>query len=189
MRKTRNIRLQPKLLLGLVIMAAIFGMTLAPTISQLYRVRMEEYYSNLAFGQASIAAELIDGDRIDKCYVDREKDAYYEEIHRYLLNAKQNMGLTYFYVVVPEEDVMVYIWDAGVPGEGGVCELGDADAYYGGGYELMHRAFAVDAEQTILVTNNEEYGYLASSYVAILDSSRVPASSRCSWRSRRSLSR
>lgn len=85
------------------------------------------------------------------------------------------MGLKYFYVVVPEEDVMVYIWDAGVPGEEGVCDLGDTDAYYGGGDELMHAAFSPDAEQTILITNNEEYGYLASAYVAILDSSGEPA--------------
>ena len=33
----------------------------------------------------------------------------------------------------------------------------------------MQGAFAVDAEQTILITNNEEYGYLASAYVAILN--------------------
>ena len=69
---------------------------------------------------------------------------------------------------------MVYIWDAGVAGEGGVCDLGDSDAYYGGGDELMHAAFAPDAPETILVTNNEEYGYLASAYVAILDSAGKP---------------
>lgn len=88
--------------------------------------------------------------------------------------AIEKMGLTYFYVVVPEEEVMVYIWDSGAEGDGGVCELGDTDAYYGGGYELMHAAFAVNAEQTILITNNEEYGYLASAYVAIMDSSGTP---------------
>ena len=69
---------------------------------------------------------------------------------------------------------MYYIWDAGVPGEDGVCDLGDTDAYYGGGNELMHGAFAVDAEQTILITNNEEYGYLASAYVAILNKAGTP---------------
>ena len=38
----------------------------------------------------------------------------------------------------------------------------------------MHGAFAVDAEQTILITNNEEYGYLASAYVAILNKAGTP---------------
>lgn len=174
MKKVWKIRLQPKLLLGLVAMAAILVMILAPSIARLYRTRMEEQYSKLAFGQASVAADLIDGDRVEQYYLTGEKDAYYEEIHRYLLDAKEKMGLKYFYVVVPEDEVMFYIWDAGVAGEDGVCDLGDTDAYYGGGNELMHRAFAVDAEQTILITNNEEYGYLASAYVAILNRAGMP---------------
>lgn len=174
MKKRWKIRLQPKLLLGLITMAAILGLTLAPAVSQLYRTRMEEYYSQLAFGQASIAAQLIDGDRIETYYRQGTKDDYYHKIHRYLQSARVNMGLQYFYVVVPEEEVMYYIWDAGVAGEDGVCDLGDTDAYYGGGNELMHSAFAANAPQTILITNNEEYGYLASAYVAILGSSGQP---------------
>ena len=174
MKKVWKIRLQPKLLLGLVAMAAILVMILAPSIARLYRTRMEEQYSKLAFGQAAVAADLIDGDRVEQYYLTGEKDAYYEEIHRYLLDAKEKMGLKYFYVVVPEDEVMYYIWDAGVAGEDGVCDLGDTDAYYGGGNELMHSAFAVDAEQTILITNNEEYGYLASAYVAILNRAGTP---------------
>lgn len=174
MKKTWKMRLQPKLVLGMVIMALVLVAALTPAISQLYRIRMEEYYSELAFNQASVAAEHIDGDSIKRYYLTGEKDDYYQEISRYLLNVKQKMGLKYFYVVVPEEEVMVYIWDVGVEGEDGVCELGDVDAYYGGGNKLMHEAFAVDADHNILITNNEEYGYLASAYVAILDSEGNP---------------
>ena len=174
MKRARSIRLQPKLLLGLVAMAAVLAAILAPSIAQLYRARMEEQYASLAFGQASVAADLIDGDRVEQYYRTGEKDAYYEEIHRYLQDVREKLGLKYFYVVVPEDEVMYYIWDAGVPGEDGVCDLGDTDAYYGGGDELMHGAFAVDAEQTILITNNEEYGYLASAYVAILNKAGTP---------------
>lgn len=174
MKRARSIRLQPKLLLGLVAMAAVLAAILAPSIAQLYRARMEEQYASLAFGQASVAADLIDGDRVEQYYRTGEKDAYYEEIHRYLQDVREKLGLKYFYVVVPEDEVMYYIWDAGVPGEDGVCDLGDVDAYYGGGNELMHGAFAVDAEQTILITNNEEYGYLASAYVAILNKAGTP---------------
>ena len=42
MKRARSIRLQPKLLLGLVAMAAVLAAILAPTIAQLYRARMEE---------------------------------------------------------------------------------------------------------------------------------------------------
>lgn len=172
--KKKKLHLQPKLLLGLVAMAALLMAILAPAISRLYRARMEEYYSRLAFGQASVAASYIDGDSIERYYRTGEKDAYYDEVHSFLQNIREHMDLKYYYVVVPEDEVMVYIWDAGVPGQDGVCDLGDTDAYYGGGNELMHKAFAVDAEQTILITRNDEYGYLASAYVAILNSAGTP---------------
>lgn len=175
MKKTgRNLRLQPKLMLGLVAMAALLMLVLTPIISRIYRGHMEEFYSDLAFDQASIASNVIDGDSIEKYYITGEKDDYYEEVRQYLLTVKHEMGLTYFYVVVPQKEDMYYIWDAGDPGEAGVCDLGDADAYYGGGNELMHAAFAPDADRVILITNNEEYGYLASAYVAILDSAGKP---------------
>lgn len=79
MKRARSIRLQPKLLLGLVAMAAVLAAILAPTIAQLYRARMEEQYASLAFGQASVAADLIDGDRVEQYYRTGEKDAYYRE--------------------------------------------------------------------------------------------------------------
>ena len=170
-----KVRLQPKLIMGLVGVAVILLASLTLVVTTLYRRRMEEYFSKIAFDQASVAAELIDGDAVKRYYETGQKDQYYHQIHEYLLMVKRQIGLKYFYVVVPEEDVMVYIWDSGVEGEEGVCDLLDEDAYYGGGHELMHEAFAVNAEKKILVTRNPEYGYLASAYVAILDSAGVPA--------------
>lgn len=168
-------KLQPKLLLGLVLMAAVLMAVLIPAIAELYRGRMEDYYTKLAFDQASIAAQIIDGDKIAGYYQTEQEDDYYRQISDYLLLVKQTVGLTYVYVVVPEAEEMCYIWDVGEPGEEGVCQLGDRDAYYGGGKELMHSAFAADAPRTILITRNETYGYLASAYVAILDSQGQPA--------------
>ncbi len=52
---------------------------------------------------------------MEQYYRTGEKDAYYEEIHRYLQDVREKLGLKYFYVVVPEDEVMYYIWDAGVP--------------------------------------------------------------------------
>lgn len=173
MRKKR-LHLQGKLILGLAVMAAALVAVLAVSISCVYRVNMEKRYADLAFAEASVAADLIDGDRIEGYLETGEKDAYYEEIREYLLNVRDRMGLKYFYVVVPREDEMVYVWDTGAEGDSGVCDLGDTDAYYGGGRELMHAAFARDAQRNILITKNEEYGYLASAYVAILDSDGTP---------------
>lgn len=171
-RKKRH--LQAKLILGIVVMALALLAVLTPAIGQLYRVWMEDYYSRFAFSQASIAAEYIDGERVRQYYLTDEKDDYYEAIQKYLSTVREKAELKYFYVVVPEENDMVYIWDIGADGDAGVCDLGDRDHYYGGGKELMHEAFAVNAEKKTLITDNEEYGYLTSAYVAIMDSSGQP---------------
>ena len=172
MRKKRH--LQAKLLLGLFVMAVILLVVLTPAITQRYRIWMEGYYSKLAFSQASIAAKYIDGDRVKQYYLTGKKDNYYETVRQYLRTVKEQVELKYFYVVVPLEDEMFYIWDVGSDGDPGVQDLGETESYYGGGNEVMHKAFAADAEKNILITNNDEYGYLASAYVAILDSSNTP---------------
>ena len=157
-RREWKFRLQPKLLLGLVVMAVVLLLSLTIVVVTLYRSQMEELYGNIAFNEAEIAAQVIDGDSILRYYSTGQKDQYYEEIHSYLLLVKQKMGLNYFYVVVPEEDMMVYIWDSGTEGEDGVCDLLDTDEYYGGGYALMHNALSVNPERNILVTQNAAYG-------------------------------
>lgn len=43
----------------------------------------------------------------------------------------------------------------------------------------MRGAFLNPGEKTILITNNDEYGYLASAYVAILDSNRNAVALSC----------
>lgn len=174
--KTRRhlFRLQPKMIFGLLVMTVALVIALTSTIAVLYRNQMEEQYSDIAFDQATIAAGFIDGDTIEKYYKTGQKDEYYEEVANYLLSIKQNVDLEYFYVVVPEEDQMVYIWDVGTEEDTGVCDLLDADAYYGGGKENMHNAFENKDQRNILITRNEEYGYLASAYVPILDSNGTP---------------
>lgn len=166
--------LQAKFAITLIVMMLFLVGAVTTIIAVQYRERMESIYSNVAFDMASYASRIIDADRVRTYYQTGEKDAYYEEMRRTLLHMKQAFDVKYFYVVVPEKDEMVYIWDVGEPGEEGVCDLLDRDAYYGGGNELMHAAFAKDAPRTILVTRNEEYGYLASAYVAILDKEGEP---------------
>ena len=172
----RNLRmgLQGKFAISLVVMLLAIVVSVTAIIAVQYRSRMEKLYSDAAFDMASYAAKILDADKIRAYYKTGKKDAYYEEMRTLLLRAKQAFGVKYFYVVVPERDQMVYIWDVGEPGEQGVCDLLDRDDYYGGGNELMHAAFAKDAPHTILVTRNEEYGYLASAYLAILDRNGAP---------------
>jgi sigma-B regulation protein RsbU (phosphoserine phosphatase) len=168
-------KLQLKIVSGLIVMSVVLTVVLSAVIAREYRKGMEEYYSTVAFNEAKIAALTINGDKIEEYASTLVKDDYYEEVRQTLLRAKRVIGLKYFYVVIPYEDRMFYIWDAGGEGESGVRDLGDRDEYYGGGREVMRGAFLNrDGEEHILITNNEEYGYLASAYTPILDSKGSP---------------
>ncbi|MBR6396139.1 MAG: SpoIIE family protein phosphatase [Lachnospiraceae bacterium] len=157
-------------MLALLLVSAVMTLVLVPVISAVYRSRMEKEYSDKAFNAATIAAKLINGDSIEKYYSTGIKDEYYENIRQMLLTMKQTEGFDYFYVVIPFEDNQYYIWDAGEEGEEGVCDLGDTDIYYDNGKEVMQRAFRSNDERVILITNSDDYGYLASAYVPIMDS-------------------
>ena len=173
--KKIKMKLQTKFTIGLVLLAVVLIVVLEVVITTHYRASMEEYYAKIAFDQAKIAADFIDGDTISTYADTRKKDAYYESIRQQLLSVKKIIGINYFYVVIPLENEMFYIWDAGETGEEGICDLGDTDDYYGGGKDVMQRAFLnPDAQDTILITDNDTYGYLASAYVAIADSSGTP---------------
>lgn len=162
--------MQHKFIIGLLVLGVGLSVVVSIVIANYYRSSMEEYYSKVAFNEAEIAADTIDGDKIAGYAKTLEKDDYYYQINDYLLKIKNTVGLEYFYVVIPEEEQMYYIWDAGTEEEGGICELGTYEDYYGDGHQIMRGAFLNPGEKTILITNNDEYGYLASAYVAILDS-------------------
>jgi sensor histidine kinase regulating citrate/malate metabolism len=75
-RKKMKFRLQPKLIMGLVFMAVVLVLALTSVVVVVYRGQMEEQYGKVAFDEATIAAEMIDGDMVEKYYATGEKDAY-----------------------------------------------------------------------------------------------------------------
>ena len=195
--KKKKLHLQPKLLLGLVLMVVVLMAALTPTIAELYRNHMEQQYSKTAFDMATVAAGLIDGDQITRFRTEyfakidglsgeeldnaveeyREalkSDEYYQTVKSELKLVMDTVGLEYFYVVVPE-DYQFYIWDTGEEDSPDICPFGYEEIYFTEEADkIMHSAFSADAEKTIVITNSEEYGYLASAYVPILGSDGQP---------------
>ena len=173
----RNLRLglQGKFAVSLVAMMLAIVVSVTAIIAVQYRTRMELLYSDAAFDMATYASKIIDGDRA-RAYVETGvKDEYYERIREILLRAKQALGLKYFYVVVPEADKQLYIWDSGEPGEEGICDLRTREDYFSKeARSAMRAAFEKGTRQAIVVTRSEQYGYIASSYVSILDKAGVP---------------
>ena len=116
MRSRKKGKLQLKFLIGQIAMTVVLMITLCLVITRQYRRSMESYYTKMAFDQAKIAAEYIDGDTIKDYALTRKTDSYYDQVSRYLLYMKETIGIKYFYVVIPCEDHMYYIWDVGKTG-------------------------------------------------------------------------
>ena len=97
---------------------AIVILSVSISVSTGFQLRnvLIEKYSAFALTYVKSAAEFIDGDTIKQYVTTGQKDAYYEEINKYL-NATANSSaedanIEYFYVLIPGEDEFIYIWDA-----------------------------------------------------------------------------
>ena len=74
-KKYKSIR--QKHMTAMCVVSLVTALVLIPLISYVYRKQMEKEYSEKAFHEAAIAAELIDGDSIARYRETGEKDAYY----------------------------------------------------------------------------------------------------------------
>ena len=81
---------------------------------------------------------------------------------------QRQANLKYCYVFVPAEDDIIYVWDTGEGG--GVQDLGYREPYLEGGKEIAYRIFNGDYPDRIVISRDEEYGYIASAYVPIFNS-------------------
>ncbi len=143
------------------------------TVVVRYREDTLDRSRSQAFAYAKAAAAYIDGDRIEGYLNTLQKDAYYEQIQEFLNTSQTYSDLEYYYVFVPYEEELVYIWDANAENEG-ACELGDHEDYMQGGKEVSFAAFSKNPEERALVSKDETYGYITSVVAPIYDSNGDP---------------
>ncbi|MBR6329048.1 MAG: SpoIIE family protein phosphatase [Lachnospiraceae bacterium] len=172
MKNEKSKSLKGKILFVLVVCFVALWLLISLGVSAFYRVQMEEEYSANAYSLASIAANYVDGDTINNYRDTLQKDDYYAETLDFLRKMREDSGIKYLYIVIPQETGYFYIWDAGDPDvEEGVCDLGDFDNYYQSGEQAMKAAFNEPGKtREMLVTDNAVYGYVASAFVPVYDS-------------------
>ncbi len=164
-----------KIMVILTVLFVSLSILMAIVIYGNYSGVMTGFYAELAYSQACIVADYVDGDSIKKYYETSEKDEYYYEALDFLQDIKEASGLKYLYVVIPREEDYYYIWDAGDPSEEeGVMDLGDADMYYDGGDVHMKNAFQNSDVKEMMISDNPVYGWVASAFVPIYDSQGNP---------------
>lgn len=177
MKKTRfGIRAKFILLFAAMTVLLIAGIGYAAYTLNYNQVKNQ--YQLLAKSSAEMAADLVNGDSIPG-YLANGADEEYNETYKRLQDIKLNYGLKYLYVFIPDTESInaVYIFDIYAEGDDPdlVYDLGDETG------EIDIYDIAIDlyltgrSENTTAVTDTEEFGYLASAYTALYDSSGKPA--------------
>ena len=114
---------------------------------------MEEQYGKVVFDEATIAAEMIDGDMVEKYYATGEKRCVLRESRAGSPARKADHRAQILLCGCPRGVMSWYtsgMW--GRKAKRGVRRLLDTDSYYGGGNEVMHAAFSANAKRNILFT-------------------------------------
>ncbi len=172
MKEKKRVSLRHKILLGILIFAVVIVVAISAPVSMgFYYLKMNEYTEE-AFAYSRMAAEIIDGDRIADYVETGEKDDYYNQILGFLNATQKETDLKYYYVFVPYEDDLVYVWDA--ENNEGACELGEHEKYMEGGKEAVEKIYRKDPPEQVKMTKDDKYGYIASAFTPIFDSNGKP---------------
>ncbi len=168
-------KLQKTLLLGFTLLALCLITGLSTVVGIQHTNNKINAVAETAFAYTKAAAEYIDGDRVAHYVETEEKDEYYNDIMNFLNSYLKNSNLQYYYVFVPYEDDLVYVWDADAADTvDGVCPLGYHEEYMENGKEEVEKIYRQNPPEEISFENDETYGYIASAYSPVFNSKGEP---------------
>ena len=165
-------KLQNTVLLCFSVLSLVLILIISLVVGTQYVDKEMENCRTTAYAYTKSAAELIDGDTIAYYLETEDKDEYYYEVLNFLNSFQANTNIQYYYVFVPFEDDLVYIWDANL--EEGACELGYHEEYMEGGKEATYSIYKHNPPEEIELVNDDTYGYIASAYSPVFDSKGEP---------------
>lgn len=170
MKKHR--KLQNMVLFSFSVLALVLIIVISLVVGTQYVDKEMSNCTDTAFAYTKAAAEYIDGDKISFYLETGEKDEYYYDILNFLNAYQANSTIQYYYVFVPLENDLVYIWDANL--EEGACELGYHEEYMDGGKKAVEAIYKHNPPEEISLADDETYGYIASAYSPVFDSAGNP---------------
>lgn len=183
MKRTKKKKLSTKLMIGMLLFA-LFIMICTSAAVGIYssRVEIKEITAN-AFALSRSGARMIDGDRVrdymnvidtkengDKIYY---SDQYYNEVISFL-NAIQdeNDFVLYYYVCVPVDEGLFYIWDSTTSEH--PLPQGYIESIQPKEKQAAELAFSRTPEEKYVRVSDKTWGNLLTAYSPIFDSSGEP---------------
>ncbi len=111
----RKNKISIRILVGILMMVVVLSVSSGIALSTELKRAVIDSYSNYALTYVRAAAAYIDGDTVSHYLGTGEKDKYYTDIQNYLEStvdaSKQQIKIDYFYVFVPGDEDITYIWD------------------------------------------------------------------------------
>lgn len=180
-KEKRKHSLADKSIRAIVILGIFMAIgTCAASGVQLFR-RNKEVYRDLAYSYCYQASINISGDKVRTYLETGEKDEEYDRIFQYLAAASVFSNLRYFYVVVPTEEDLIYVWDSFAVSAEGKIEEGDPYAflehvpYSTGEKEAMRKVMNGEWDDGLLIDLNYNGGEaLATALCPLYDSDMNP---------------
>ena len=137
-----------------------------------YKNEMKDY-SDTVFSYARTASELIDGDRIAVYEKTGVMDDYFDRIQSFFTSSVKETNLLYYYVFIPYEDDLMYIWDSSATED--EPPLGYREEYMkNGGKEAVEAIYRPDPPEKMKITRDETYGFIASAFYPVFNSAGEP---------------
>ena len=152
----RKHKLGSKAITAVCIFSLLIVLATCITVVMKYKKDIIARYSDLAVSYTKIVSEYIDGDKVPAYVQTLKTDDYYEQVKNFLNIMQKDSDLKYLYVFIPQEDDLIYVWDADLIE--GYQELGAQEKYMEGGKEASFAAFSKNPKKKILITKDEMYG-------------------------------
>lgn len=158
---------------ALTVFSVLIMVAMSISLVLQYRKKMIDGSKEQAAAYAKTVAEYIDGDRVEEYVKTNQQDDYYKSVSNFLNATQKNAGLKYYYVFVPYEDDLVYVWDADV--RKGENVLGEHEPYMEHGQETAKAVYVRNAKPRTLTSHDKEHGYVVSAFYPVYDSNGDPA--------------
>ena len=172
--KKRKKSLQKSIRRSVIAFALMLVIALSALVGIQYWYTRIDAYNKIAYNYARTAAEIIDGDKIAGYIETGKKDGHYYEVAEVLKATLAQTDLKYYYVFVPYEDDLVYVWD-GDTGDEAPYDLGYREGYMSDESKAATRSiYRKDPPERLNIQKDSEYGYIGSAYSPVFDSSGNP---------------
>ena len=165
-------KLQNTVLRSFTVLALVLILIIGFVVADRYIHGAMGNYQTTAYSYSKATAELIDGDKIADYLENGEEDEYYEEILQILNTYRKNTNIRYFYVFVPFENELVYIWDASADDR--AFTLGHREEYSEGRKDVILSVYRQDPPEELTLFSDPTYGSIAAAYTPIFDANGNP---------------